>query len=480
MIKQIELIPETETSHPYARAAVKCKFEERGFLEEEYFLHGTANVYETRQGMLAVAAQGAPYVNRILIRRPKDPEKFSENVVVEILNATNYMDIDRVWVLVREKMMRDGDIYVGITSKPCTIPVMQKFDPARYAPLSWKNPRKPTRPDNELGVMAGASRGETEDGLFWDMLRELPGALRDQNLSPLKEFLPFHIYLAGWSQSGGYMLRFMESFAYRTEEEIRCPIYDGYFSTGAAAVGLPGLNQEESPWACAPDKEKPGFLQKAYQPFMEIHTETENVRLGNLALRREDSDAEDFKYRAYDIPGASHDTKDNMVDWYYLDPDLPSTGIFPNYSGKEPYPNDYPYNFIFHRCLNMLFTWAREGKKPPVIGRIPVDFAEHNATDENGNALGGWRTAFLEYPTCTYHIYSTPLKPDFAFGCTCFGYKEPFSQSELEQRYKSLENYRKLVSEMAKRQVQEGLLEPADEENYVDTAVRFAAEGGLR
>lgn len=480
MINRFEKIAITDSSYPYARAAEKCHFEERGFLEEEYFIHGTANVYAARNGKAEVVCADAPYVNRILVRGPQKTERFSGNVVVEILNATNYMDIDRVWCLTREKIMRDGDVYVGITSKPVTIPVMRKLNSRRYAALAWKNPRPAGKHDSLLGNMEGASCGETEDGLFWDMLRELPGALKERADSPLREYGRFYIYLAGWSQSGAYMVRFINTFAYMNPEEKENPIYDGYFSTGAAGYVVPGLNQEESAYPAAKNKEIPWMLDKCYQPYMEIHTETENARLGVMEARRENSDSDDFKYRAYDIPGASHDTKDNMVDYYYLDPDLSATGIFPNYGGKEPYVNDYPYNFIFHRALNMLFDWVREGKKPPTLPLIPVDFSGRNVCDENGNAAGGWRTVFLEYPTCTYYSMATPLKPEFAFGCTCFGYKEPFSEEELKKRYGTLENYRALVSAMAKKQVSEGLMEAADLEACIELAVTFAREGGLK
>ena len=86
---------------------------------------------------------------------------------------------------------------------------------------------------------------------------------------------------------------------------------------------------------------------------------------------------------------------------------------------------------------------------------------------------------FLEYPTCTYYSMATPLKPEFAFGCTCFGYKRPFSKEELEKRYGTLDNYKKLVTAMAEKQVTEGLLEPADLGACIDTAIRFAKDGGL-
>ena len=46
MIEKVRLIPTTEKSHPFARAAEKCHFSENGYLEEEYFVYGTANLYD--------------------------------------------------------------------------------------------------------------------------------------------------------------------------------------------------------------------------------------------------------------------------------------------------------------------------------------------------------------------------------------------------------------------------------------------------
>ena len=83
-----------------------------------FFQSGTANVYdEDEKGNLIVTTSNAPYTTRILVRRPADKKKFSGNVIVEVLNASAMFDIDRDWILLWKKIVRDGDIYIGITSK---------------------------------------------------------------------------------------------------------------------------------------------------------------------------------------------------------------------------------------------------------------------------------------------------------------------------------------------------------------------------
>ena len=60
MIEQIKSIPITERSYPLTRAALKCDFVARSYVEEEYFFSGTANVYEEQNGGAAVKYTDAP------------------------------------------------------------------------------------------------------------------------------------------------------------------------------------------------------------------------------------------------------------------------------------------------------------------------------------------------------------------------------------------------------------------------------------
>ena len=46
MITEVKQIPVAEGTHPFASAAEKCGFSQIGYVEDEYFMSGTANVYE--------------------------------------------------------------------------------------------------------------------------------------------------------------------------------------------------------------------------------------------------------------------------------------------------------------------------------------------------------------------------------------------------------------------------------------------------
>ena len=101
-------------------------------------------------------------------------------MVVEVLNATAMMDIDRMWVNSWKHFTRSGDVYVGITSKGHVVDALKRFDPARYAPISWANPM-PERAIPPFAKGPFPFLAQYESGLFWDMQVELARLLRSED-----------------------------------------------------------------------------------------------------------------------------------------------------------------------------------------------------------------------------------------------------------------------------------------------------------
>ena len=111
-IPQAILLPRTEDSFPWGaadRQLVPTYLEKYGYEEEEYLYSGEADVYTLKDGQAQVKLSNAPYTNRFIIRKPKDPKKFSGNVVVELLNSTNSWDVSPMWCLLWQKMLHEGD-----------------------------------------------------------------------------------------------------------------------------------------------------------------------------------------------------------------------------------------------------------------------------------------------------------------------------------------------------------------------------------
>src|SRR5271166_3602921 len=135
-IPQTTLVPVTLDSFPLGAADhlnVPEDLSKVGYVEEESFVSGTPNVYDwAPPGAAPVGVANAPYTTRMLVRRPIRKELLSGNVIVEILNASNLVDLEIGWALSKDYIVRNGDVWIGFTSKPVTAAALQKFNPTRF------------------------------------------------------------------------------------------------------------------------------------------------------------------------------------------------------------------------------------------------------------------------------------------------------------------------------------------------------------
>ena len=489
MINCVKEIPVSPSSYPFASAARYLDFEKYGYEEKEYYLEGTANVYESvgNTGAVKVKYKDTAYINRIIVRAPKNPGKSSGNVVVEIINPTSFMEIDRMWILGYEKFMRDGDIYIGITSKPNTIAKMEEFDRERYGRLSWPNPREDEpfpftiEETRERGLLPDIDI-HYETGLFWDMLTDLAWLLRgEEEQNPIRSYDHSFLYLTGWSQSACYLFRYVNSFAYRDEVKRDKRVFDGYLAGGGVRNLIVPVNQYE---AVMDYDFRLRRIEHVEEPYISVQTESENGLWDAFRTKRGDSDYSHFLYREYEVTGASHDTMFSYVNYYKNDEDLKRINHLPAYIGKHEEGNDYPSQFLFAAAFRNLFRWVREGAGPNSCGRIPVDECGRNRKDVFGNTKGGLRPCLLNYPTGRYHSASD-IEPGQSFvdpGSSVdplFGYQEAFSPAFLKELYGSLAHYEELCREDTKEQISKGFLCKEDGEALVRMAVLLAKKRGL-
>src|SRR5262249_18791113 len=125
---------------------------EVGYMQEEYFISGTATAYTnvgslTSDGAWTVTpGSAAAYKTRILVYRPVKPKKFKGTVVVEWLNVTGGFDTAPDWTTAHTELIRDGFAWVGVSaqlvgveggSSILGIPSqgLKMADPARYGSL---------------------------------------------------------------------------------------------------------------------------------------------------------------------------------------------------------------------------------------------------------------------------------------------------------------------------------------------------------
>lgn len=490
MILEMKKIPVTAESHPFITAVDACEFDKYGYVEEEFFQTGTANIYdEDAAGNLVVTYADAPYTTRFLVRRPADKEKFSGNVIIEILNASAMYDIDRDWMLLWRKIVRDGDIYIGISSKGHVVDALKRFDPARYAPINWANPT-PDRQGPDVGPRGFSFdyMPQYELGLFWDMMVDLAKELRkdDSPLNPLAGWGKNWLYLAGWSQSGSYLARIIHSFAYLPENCADGPLFDGYFNSGSGASDKSMNSYVPGGRFGFGGRPKAAAMIVTKEPYIAVNTESENRN----TYWHGDADEPNYKFRTWQIPCSSHDTKYTLLDYYVpMMDDMVKANTIQSWEGvpENGVPMDTPYEPIFCAALAALIRWVRDGIPAPHAPKIETEMTFEptdktgslvaNKKDAFGNAIGGIRYATADCPTATYQSYT-----DHEDGKTIqmmFGTAKPFSKEMLTALYGNLANYRVLVEKSTDRAVAQGFVLPEDRDFMVEQVVAIAKERGL-
>ncbi|MBN1655848.1 MAG: hypothetical protein JXA30_18930 [Deltaproteobacteria bacterium] len=91
------------------------------YVEEEFFFSGTTP---------------AAYTSRILVRRPKDPAKFTGTVFAEWLNVSGGIDFATEWTYSREYFMRAGHVHVSVSAQAVGANALKNTcDAERYAPI---------------------------------------------------------------------------------------------------------------------------------------------------------------------------------------------------------------------------------------------------------------------------------------------------------------------------------------------------------
>ncbi len=487
MIQKMEKIAITENSYPFISADRAVDLSRYGYVEEEFFQTGTANIYdEDAAGKLLVSVADAPYTTRILVRRPVDKAKFSGNVMIEILNASAMFDIDRDWILTWRKLVRDGDIYIGVTSKGHVVDALKRFDPERYAAINWANPT-PERKGPESTTFDFMQAYEL--GLFWDMLVDLAKELRkdESPLNPIHGFGKNWLYLAGWSQSGSYLARIINSFAYLPENCVNGPLFDGYFNTGSGAGNKVLNSYIHSSRMAFGGRPGGAHMLVTKEPLIAVNTESENRSSG---FWHGDADEPEYKFRTWQIPCSSHDTKYTLLTYYdNLVEDLRKAGVALEWEGvaENGEPLDTPYEPIFCAAFKALTDWARYGIPAPHADPIktrmtfePTDKTMAlvaNQKDAFGNALGGIRHPAADCPTATYQSYT-----DHADGESIqmmFGTAKPLPKEVLKGLYGSLVEYRRLVAQSTDEAISKGFILAEDRQWMIDAVTEIAQRRGL-
>ncbi len=436
-------IPVTADSFPFLAAnrnLQQIDLPKVGYVEEEFIVSGAANVYDWgADGSLTVKTPNAPYATRILVRRPADPARFSGHAVVELLNPARRFDWGMMSGYLRDSLIERGDAWVGITM-PASAKALQKFNPSRYASLSFANPN----PSEACGAGRGNAAPATsddEDGLKWDMIAQVGAALKSKTGLNAR-----YLYMTA---QGADVQTYLAAIQPNAKLENGKPVYDGFLIKTPGGVGR--IRR------CAPAVPPADARQKIANAGVPVMLVVAQGEIGE-AYRRPDSDDPNDRFRIYEVAGAAHIDK-----WAYRD--MPG---FPDQLAAIGTPGqgtaDWPFNvrcepeillqehpllkYVLDGAVANLELWASKGIAPPKAERITIQGDVVN---------GGVRNPWVDVPAATYT--TTTAGPGT---CRELGRTIPYDWARLEALYGNHKNYAEKVAQSVDRMVKERWITESD------------------
>jgi hypothetical protein len=403
-------VPPGDASHDYPQLATSLDpgrpldLASLGYVEEEYFFSGTANVYSTPTlATGTIVSSGHPYKSRIIVRRPTAPARFNGTVLVEWVNVTSGYNNDTLVKQSQDHLVRAGYAYVGVSAQRVGVQVppggLTAWSPSRYGSLDVT--------DN--GTI-------TDDALSYDIFSQAAQAIRTPQGVDMLAGLPVRRIIAiGASQSQGRLVTYHNSI------HPLANVYDGY----VLVLGLGGRLRTD-------------LGVKVFK----VDTETDLLSLGEVAARQPDSD----HLRTWEVAGASHSgfsDYSRRVGLVTRDSLPPPT---PWICEVQPALSHVPTFQVLNAVYGHISRWISHGTLPPTAPRVDV-VSEGPPVVLNrtslGLATGGIQLSQQAVPTAVENgINSGPGL------CLLYGSHTPLDAAMLAQLYLNHHGYVSAVSDV--------------------------------
>ena len=416
----------TRLSGPAAMPGQAFDLARLGYVEEEFLLRGTATRFaligeRTSDGKWrAKPDRLAPFVTRLLVRRPENPARFSGTVLVEWNNVSGGIDASPDWTLLHRHLVRRGHVWVGVTAQKVGVDGgglveglhLKKISPERY------------------GVLVHPG-----DAWSFDIFSQAATALRAADSSPLGALSPARLIAIGESQSAMYLVTYINAI----DPIVR--VFDGFFvhGRGASGAALDGAALIRS--GNLADRVRQSAAERirddARVPVLVLQSETDVFSLGGGRPNQPDS----AHLRLWEVAGSAHAETYLIIAGPQDDGSLtserfaellqPTTHLLIGET-ESPINAGPQQHYVGHAAVEALDRWIRSGSTAPIAPRLAIaaDGAGFKL-DEHGNAIGGVRTPWVDVPTA---ILSGLGQSGGVFGFL-FGTTKPFETAKLAELY---------------------------------------------
>ena len=421
-----------------------------GYVQEEYFVSGTARAYTAsgalgEDGAWTAARDGATaeYKTRIVVYRPASRKAFNGTVLIEWLNVSGGVDAGPDWSYAHTELIRSGYAWVGVSAQYVGVEgggglvglgidlSLKKQNPARYGSLHHPG-----------------------DSFSYDMYSQVAQAIRTPGApKPLGDLKAKRVIAIGESQSAFRLVTYVNAIHPTTH------LFDGFFIHSRGGGGAQ-LSQDPQPEIDAPGT----VLIRADVdvPVLTFETETDLGFLNYFPARQDDAK----NFRLWEVAGTSH------ADSYLLVAGPKDVGDDPNVvalaAPASPLPgiidcaepiNSGPQHFVVKAAVAALDKWVRRGKAPKSAPRLDVSAGPPVTInrDANGVALGGIRTPQVDVPIAAFGPEQAG-----AIICRLFGTTTTFSPAQLAALYPTHRDFVSAYGKAIRRAVKAGWVRKPD------------------
>ena len=417
-----------------------AELEGHGYVEQEFVLSGEAGRYRiVDPGADAVPVDaGHAYRTRLLVRRPREVQRFSGTVVAEWFNVSCGQDLDFVYAAARELILRAGHAWIGVSVQRVGVERLTSARPERYAGLSVAAPTLDPVDGSLLDLPHPGTGAPGADVLSWDIFSDVARALRSSSartlgLPPLRTLIA-----AGESQSAIRLSHYFNSI-----QPVR-GLYDGFLLYDRA--GPMPLRQDVRARAIS------------------IGTDF----FAEFAGGSPSDDAENQRW--WELAGASHVSLGEMRG--YIDPLVLRDGLqqidgqavsltevldAAHAGRKGGLWSRVPNADLVKAALHALERWIVGGSAPARAPRLLFEEPRRLRRDALGRTMGGIRYAALEVPSADNHGIGPA-------GIALAGGHRDFGPDEMTRHYGSPAAYLAQVEAAVCANLAQGFLLPPEAE----------------
>lgn len=403
------------------------------YIEEEFFIAGTANRYSTPEMQTGTIVDGGhAYRTRFIVRRPASAEHFNGTLVIEWNNVTGGRDLDIDWWQSGAHFMREGYVFIAASPQRVGVNHLREWSASRYGDL-----------DVTHGGMV------TDDALSYDIFSAIAKSVARAGESVpagapdiLGGLRPELIVATGHSQSASRLA------TYINHVHGLDPVFDGFMVHGGG-----GRIRDDQPIK-----------------VFKIMAETD------MARRAADPQPDTAGFRQWEVAGTSHVDIPFELEYARM------VGLEAGERITQPQPRSpvcerptyshVPFRYAMNAAFEHLRNWIISDVPPPVAPRLALLQSTPEVIfdrDAAGNIKGGIRLAAHAVPTAT----NTGMNSGDAF-CRLYGSHEPFAEAALRSLYPSQAAYLAAVNAAVEQNLASGFILEADAE---ETKAQARASG---